>query len=169
MTNRLRTLLWSIGLLGLLAFLALEPSKDLELELTDAGGSTLAVLPLPDGRFDHVYVHSVHRTPVVEKFRTEGAEDPPRLHLHELRYQSQGVGMPSDAEGGFRLEGDTFVLAMDRSFDRIPVMVSPVEGHGLVIQGAFIPFVMYQPPGRRITLSLRTSRHIRLRRIPHHE
>lgn len=167
MTNRFRPLLWVLGLLGLLAILALEPSKELELELTDASGSALAVLALPDGRFDHVFVHSVHRTPVVERFRIEG--DPPRLHLHELRYQSQGVGMPADAEGGFRLEGDTFVLAMDRSFDRIPVMVSPVEGHGLVIQGAFTPFVRYQPPGRRITLSVRTSRSIRLRRIPHHE
>lgn len=167
MTDRFRTLLWLTSLLGLLAVLALEPSKDLELELTDAGGSTLTILPLPHGRFDHVFVHSVHRTPVVERFRIEA--DPPRLHLYELRYQSQGVGMPADAEGGFRLEGDTFVLAMDRSFDQIPVMVSPVEGHGLVIQGAFIPFVRYQPPGRRITLSVRTSRHIRIRRTPHHE
>lgn len=169
MTNRFRRALWVIGLLGLLAALALEPSKDPELELTDASGSVLAALPLPEGRFDHVFIHSVHRTPVVERFEVEASEDPPRLHLYELRYQNQGVGMPADAEGGFRLEGDTFVLAMDRSFDRIPVMVSPVEGHGLVIQGALTPFVRYHAPGQRITLSARMSRHIRLRRLSPHE
>lgn len=169
MTDRIRALLWVTGLLALLAILALEPAREPELVLTDAGGSTLATLPVRDGRFDHVFIHSVHKTPVVERFRVEPTGGAPRLHLYELRYQSQGVGMPTDAEGGFRLEGDTFVLTMDRTFDRLPLMVSPVEGHGLVIQGAFIPFVRYQPPGRRITLSARTSRPIRLRRYHPHE
>lgn len=169
MTNRWRVLPWLIGILVLLAALGLEWRPVPELQLADVDGSTLAILELPEGGFDHVFVHSVHRTPVVERFRIEHPEGRPVMHLYELRYQSQGVGMPSDAEGGFRLEGDTFVLAMDRAFEEIPIMVSPVEGHGLLVGQTFIPFTRFEPPGHRIVLSARSSRHIRLRRSIHHE
>lgn len=158
-----------IALAILLAVLQLEWAREPELVLADGKGVPLAVFALPDGRFEHVFIHSVHQTPVEEKFRIELQDGAPRLHLYELRYQSQGVGMPSDAEGGYRLEGGTFILAMDRSFERLPIMVSPVAGHGITIGGAPTPFVMYQSPGRPIALSARLTRHIRLRRSHPHE
>lgn len=167
MTNGRKALIGILGLTAVLALLLFEWGPVWELRLADAADATLVVIELPEGRFDHVFVHSVHRTPVEERFRIEGADA--RLHLYELRYQNQGVGMPADAEGGYRLEGGTFVLAMDRSFDRIPVMVSPLEGHGIVADGVLFPFARYQPAGRLITLSARMSRHIRLRRYHRHE
>jgi hypothetical protein len=164
MTNRHRALLWATSIAVLFAVLSFERVNVSELVITGADGSLLAVVALPKGRFDHVFIHSVHQTPVAERFRIETTNGRVVMHLYELRYQSQGVGMPADAEGGYRLEGDHFILSMDRTFEQIPIMVSPIAGHGIVTESTFTPFVRLQQPGHRIVLSARTSRHIRLRR-----
>ena len=150
--------------LAILLVWRLELVREPELLLSDGNRVALATLPLPDGRFEHVFTHSVHKTPVDERFQVEAKGDGAAMHLYELRYQSQGVGMPSDAEGGYRLEGNTFILAMDRSFQELPIMVSPVLGHGIVVGGTFTPFANYKQPGQRLVLSARMTRHIRLRR-----
>jgi len=164
MTNPCRLALGSLLVLVLLLAWRLEWVREPELLLAAGDQAPLAAIPLRDGRFEHVFTHSVHKTPVRELFSVEAEGNKTTLHLYELRYQSQGVGMPAGAEGGYRLEGDTFVLAMDRSFPELPIMVSPVAGHGIVAGGAFLPFTQYQPSGRRIVLSARMIRHIRLRR-----
>jgi len=164
MTNPRRLALGSLLALALLLAWRLEWVREPELLLTGGDGTSMATVPLSDGRFEHVFTHSVHRTPVRELFMVEAQGDLAVLQLYELRYQSQGVGMPADAEGGYRLEGSTFVLAMDRSFRELPIMVSPVAGHGIVAGGAFLPFTEYQQPGQRLVLSARMTRHIRLRR-----
>jgi hypothetical protein len=123
------------------------------LLVSDGEGRRLATLVLPDGRFDHVFIHSFHLTPVEERFRIERAGlFRARLRLFELRYESLGVGMPEDAEGGFRLEDGKFVLQMDRSFDRIPILVSIVPGHGIVTAAGFRPFAEWTRLAGRITL-----------------
>ena len=139
--------------LGAVAILAFAFRLEPELLLKDGAGRILACIPLPDARFDHVFIHSFHLTPVEERFIVEssgflGA----RLRLYELRYESLGVGMPDDAELGFRLENGKFILAMDRRFDRIPIMVSIVAGHGIVAGGTFHPFTEWVPPEGRIAL-----------------
>lgn len=154
------------SLLALAALLAwrFEWARETELLVSTEDGVPPAVISLPDGRFKHVFIHSVHKTPVEECFEIEAEEAGPVLHLYELRYQSQGVGMPSDAEGGYRLEGGTFILAMDRSFRELPIMVSPISGHGIMAGNNFTPFTNYQQSGHRLVLAARTIRHIRLRR-----
>jgi len=151
-------------MLGLALLLAwrLQWVREPELLLSVGDRAPVASFPLAHGRFEHVFTHSVHKTPVREFFTVEARGEKLVLHLYELRYQSQGVGMPADAEGGYRLEGDTFVLAMDRSFQELPIMVSPVAGHGLVTGGSFTPFTKYQQSGQRLVLSARMTRHIRL-------
>ena len=158
--------LWYGSMLSLAALLAwrLEWAREPELLVSTGGQGSPAVIPLVDGRFEHVFVHSVHKSPVEERFAVETKEAGPVLHLYELRYRSQGVGMPSGAEGGYRLENGVFILAMDRSFQELPIMVSPVAGHGIVTGGRFIPFTNYQQSGHRLVLAARTIRHIRLRR-----
>lgn len=160
-----RSLVFGLTLcLAILLAWRLELVREPELLLADGNRVVLATLPLPDGGFQHVFIHSVHKTPVSECFRVEAKEDGAVMHLYELRYQSQGVGMPSDAEGGYRLEGNTFILAMDRSFQELQIMVSPVLGHGIVARGTFTPFINYKQPGQRLVLTARMTRHIRLRR-----
>lgn len=158
---------WYLGsalvLAGLLAW-RFELVREPELLFSAGDGAPLAALALPDGHFEHVFVHSVHRTPVSERFEVQERSGGTALHLYELRYQSQGVGMPSDAEGGYRLEGGTFILTMDRTFLELPIMVSPLAGHGLVTGTTFTPFTRYQQSGHRLVLSARMTRRIRLRR-----
>ena len=78
------------------------------------------------------------------------------FHLYELRYQSCGVGMPTEAEDGFRLENGEFVLSMQRRFEKIPVMVSILPGHGLMVEGVFYPFDAWAPPEDTLVLLAKT-------------
>ncbi|MEI6876911.1 MAG: DUF1850 domain-containing protein, partial [Spirochaetota bacterium] len=84
--------------------------------------------------------------------------------LYELRYRDAGVGMPSDAEGGYRLEGGYFILSMNREFRTIPLRVSPVAGHGLSVGGVFHPFLEWAEAGKPLVLSATTRTLIRMRR-----
>ncbi|MDP3176334.1 MAG: DUF1850 domain-containing protein [Spirochaetaceae bacterium] len=133
-------------------------SRVAELVVSAKDGRELAVLRLVDGKFEHRFIHSYHLTPVRERFEVATGEKPgiAPMHLYELRYQSSGVGMPEDAEGGYRLEDGVFVLAMDRSFDRVPVFVSIVPGHGIEVGGIFHPFAEWAEPMQLVVLSSRT-------------
>ncbi|HET7839621.1 MAG TPA: DUF1850 domain-containing protein [Rectinemataceae bacterium] len=153
---------------GLAAFLVLAHPRLVplpELLVSEPGGRLLAAIELPDGRFDHVFVHSVHRSEVVERFAIEASgRGRATLRLYELRYENQGVGMPSDAEGGYRLEDGRFVLSMDRRFEKIPIFVSVLPGHGLLANGAYLPFRNWARPETLIVLSAKTRTHILLGR-----
>jgi hypothetical protein len=117
-----------------------------ELLITDRNSRIVAEIPLKDNRFDHVYVHSIHLTPVVERFKVmPDSAGKPLLHLFELVYESCGVGMPSDTENGFHLVDGKFILDMARDFAVIPLMVSTVEGHGVVANDHFYPFTDWVP------------------------
>jgi hypothetical protein len=143
----------------------LERASAAELVVSGPEGKELAVLGLPDGLFDHAFVHSFHLTPVTERFRVEGdGKGGTVLRLYELRYQSSGVGMPEDAELGYRLENGVFVLKMDRSFASIPLRVSILEGHGITIDGIFWPFTRWAKPEKALLLSGRIRKELRLRR-----
>ncbi len=118
------------------------------LDIYDSRGDRLASLLLSDGIFVHSYIHSINKTRVDEFLRVDGNA----FVLYELRYDSYGVGMPSGAEDGFRLENGRFVLAMHREFTRIDVWISPVPGHGVVIGGELHPFTEWAPREQLLTL-----------------
>ena len=84
---------------------------------------------LNDDWFAVVFVHSVERTLVEERFKVEPDGS---LLLFETRYSSYGAGLPSDAEEGFAVEDGKFVLKLHRRFERIVLRVSHIEGHGMV-------------------------------------
>ena len=128
------------------------------LTISDREARVLAVIPLDTGRFDHVFVHSIHLTPVVERFRVianPGGE--PILHLYELDYESCGMGMPSDTEEGFHLIDGKFILDMSRDFAVIPLMVSIVEGHGVAVDGRFYPFTDWVPQETLLFLAAKAA------------
>jgi len=123
------------------------------LIITDLKGKQLARLALPDDRFSHVFVHSFHLTPVEERMEMDPEGG---FRLYELRYQSCGVGMPTETEEGFRLENGEFILSMQRRFKKIPVMVSILPGHGLIVGGTFYPFDAWAAPEETLVLSARS-------------
>jgi hypothetical protein len=142
-----------------------HPVPEAQLVITAKDGRRLAALPLIEGRFDHVFIHSIHLTPVEERFVVEAdAKGGTDLRLFELRYQSLGVGMPSDAEGGFRLENGRFILTMNRVFKKIPVMVSVVPGHGVTVGQVFHPFTEWVESEDLIFLTGRMVLKIKSRR-----
>lgn len=137
-----------------------------ELLVADSRGRILAAFRPRDGRFEHVFIHSVHLTPVEEFFRIGTDEKgKARLELYELRYENSGVGMPADAEGGYRLENGKFILAMDRKFYSIPLRVSIVPGHGLIVDGEFHPFTDWAAPESPLLIKARIVRVLQSRRL----
>jgi hypothetical protein len=163
--------LW-LGPIALVAALAaawgiLRPSvaQVPELIVAEPNGRALASFRPQDGRFEHVFVHSVHLTPVEELFQIEPEKNgKARLRLYELRYESSGVGMPADAEGGYKLEGGKFILSMNRSFDAIPLRVSIVPGHGIVVDGKLHPFTDWAAPESPLVLRAQIVRVLQTRR-----
>lgn len=128
------------------------------LVVSERESRVIAEIPLQNGRFDHVFVHSFHLTPVVERFRVIADKDgKPILHLFELEYESSGVGMPSDAEGGYHLVDGKFILDMSRDFAVIPVMVSIVAGHGIVVDDRFYAFTDWVPQETQLFLAAKAA------------
>ncbi|MBL8965681.1 MAG: DUF1850 domain-containing protein [Spirochaetaceae bacterium] len=151
----------SAALAALLCATGFEPARGPRLAVLDRKGRELAEIDLPGGRFSQRFLHSFHLTPVEEFFRIEADGG---IRLYELRYESCGVGMPTEAEGGYRLEDGVFVLAMDRSFKNIPLFVSIVPGHGLAAEGNFRPFTDWAAPEELVILQGRTKPTLRIRR-----
>lgn len=155
------------GILLLLLFLAaagfltnrlrFEPA----LRISDQNGRTLARLPLEDGRFIHHFRHTIHLSPVDEYFRIERGT----LRLYELRYDTTSVGMPSDSELGFRIEGNRFVLKMDRTFKKIPLRVSVEPEHAIIADGTYYPLRNWADPMKGLVLTADTLLIIVPRRI----
>ena len=128
------------------------------LTISDRESRVIAEIPLKSGRFDHVFVHSIHLTPVVERFKVIlGPGGAPILHLFELDYESCGVGMPSDTENGYHLVDGKFILDMSRDFAVIPVMVSVVPGHGIAADDHFFPFTDWVPEGTQLFLAAKAA------------
>ncbi len=130
----------------------LSPFSNVDLQIRDANGKMLAILPLADRKFDYVLIHSIHLTKVEERYRVSATGG---LHLYELRYQSSGVGMPADAEEGYRLEDGHFILNMNRTIGTFPLFVSIVPGHGISTGGIFYPFTAWAKPEDVLHISAR--------------
>jgi hypothetical protein len=118
------------------------------LRLYDEKGRHIASLILPDGSFSHRFVHSIHKTPVDEEYRIEGKQ----LALYAIRYDTYGVGMPSDEGENFRIEDGRFVIDLRRSYEKIDIRISHLPGHGISIGGGFFPFTEWADIEDLITL-----------------
>jgi hypothetical protein len=129
----------------------------------DINGRLLAKLTIPDGFFTHHYIHSIHKTPVDEEFRIKDH----MLELYQLKFESYGVGMPTDEGDGFRLENGRFVLDLHRSFKQIDIRVSFIPGHGIIYSGVFHPFTQWVPVEKTVRLRPDTAFIFRFRRKAH--
>ncbi len=106
------------------------------IALCDARGFPRALIALPGGILTHAFTHSVHQTRVDESFRVSAGT----LELFETRFDTYGVGIPTDAGDGFRDEDGRFVVLMTRRFDTLPVRVSHLPGDGLLVGGKLREF-----------------------------
>ena len=95
-------------------------------------GARLSLLALPeeDLSFSITYVHSVTRTPVIERYKLAGSE----IVETEMRFEQHGPGLPTEADaGGTFSNGDgRFVVTMDRHFPTIVMQVHRDQSPRLV-------------------------------------
>jgi hypothetical protein len=138
----------SAALILAAAIIALSITALPAIEVFNDQGKKIASIPVSDGRFAHHYIHSIHKTPVDEEFEIHGKT----LELVRLRYDTYGVGMPSDGGEAFHIEDNRFVVDMTRKFERIDIRVSPIAGHGLVIGGVLHPFTDWVPVESLVTI-----------------
>lgn len=105
----------------------------------------------PSGRFALFFIHSVQKTPVYEFFHIQ--EDN-TLTLVETRFSSFGVGLPYTREDGkLSIKEDTMQLTLNRSFDKIPLRVSPIPEHKIIIDGNHYPLLNFTNPENLIEIT----------------
>jgi hypothetical protein len=100
------------------------------------------------------FVHSVERTPVLEKYRVDRQNN---LVLYATEYESFGVGLPFLAsEGKFTAIDGRFILEMNRVFPTVSLRTWP-EGQ-LTLTARSQQHRLYQmlPSGSMVRLSAGT-------------
>jgi len=87
-----------------------------------------------DDHFILGYTHSVLLTPVEEYFEIDKNNN---LILQKTIYESFGVGLPyeqmNDAE--FEIVDGKFILYMDRTFEKVNMIASPIPKHSITVNG----------------------------------
>ena len=98
-------------------------------------GAPLAHIALPadDPAFTVTYVHSVTRTPVVERYRADGDT----IVETEIRFVQHGPGLPTEADvgGTFTRRDGEFVVSMQRRFAAIVMRVHADQAPRLATGG----------------------------------
>ncbi|WP_159461951.1 DUF1850 domain-containing protein [Salirhabdus sp. Marseille-P4669] len=135
-------------------FIPLFPTLSFEFENT---GEILAFLPIEKKqKFDILYTHSVHLTPVQEKYVMT---DEHTIKQYELIYESYNVGMPSNVEEGEKFveeNGKFHIKNMDRRFPFIDLSVGEiVANHRLIMNDKVIPFHNFVEPGTWVRIKFR--------------
>jgi hypothetical protein len=87
----------------------------------DGARVSLLVLPADDTTFSISYIHSVTRTPVVERYKLAGNE----IVETEINFEQHGPGLPTEADAGgtFTRGNGHFIITMDRHFPTIVMQV----------------------------------------------
>ena len=95
-------------------------------------GAPLARLALPGNAaaFSITYVHSVTRTPVVERYHIDGNE----IVQTGIEFEQHGPGLPTEADPGgtFAHRDGRFIVTMQRRFPAIVMQVHADQAPRLV-------------------------------------
>ncbi|MEO8486423.1 MAG: DUF1850 domain-containing protein [Betaproteobacteria bacterium] len=133
-----------------------------------ASAECLLLTAHPDGRvlgqigvrpanptFTITIVHSVTRTPVVERYRVDGAS----IVQTAIVFSQHGPGLPTeaDADGAWSREGDRFVVTMARRFGTIAMRVHAAQSPRLAVAGDPLPVDLAQWGNRAIALGARAG------------
>ena len=118
----------------LIAFLFATIRNEKVLVIEDIDNPKKVSLILEDDSFSLGYIHSVLLTPAVEYFTVEEDNS---LMLYKTIYESFGVGLPfSKEDGEFEIDGDKFILKVERKFPDLNMRISHIQQHWLEIEGS---------------------------------
>jgi hypothetical protein len=138
-----------IAICSYLSFLPVLVVKDTE------SGRLLWSQPIKNGgSFAIRWIHSIHRTPVVEYYRVQDG----RIVLTEMTFKDYGIGMESELAPGEKLiaEHGTFrIVNMNRLFPALHLFIGQVRAnHTLLYQGKEFPLGMIGKPGSAVTIQV---------------
>ncbi|MDN5331204.1 MAG: hypothetical protein PWP45_429 [Tepidanaerobacteraceae bacterium] len=96
------------------------------------------VIPVISGKFTITFIHSIEKTPVYELYEISADN---KITLNEVRFYSQGTGLPFSTGGIFKNENGQFVIREKRTFSRLSLRVSPLPGHSITVDGKRLDFL----------------------------
>ena len=122
----------SLILAVILVFTGLQERDVLVVEEQKTGEKHL-FFPV-DGHFELGYTHSVLLTPVDEYFEINEQNE---LILQKTIYESFGVGLPYEQieDASFEIVEDKFILYLERSFESVDMVISPIPKHTITVNG----------------------------------
>ncbi|MBN2259752.1 MAG: DUF1850 domain-containing protein [Clostridiales bacterium] len=129
--NSLTIGIFVLGLI-LIGYSIMNLSNEKVLVITNLDNQTTKEFYLPDDTFVLGYTHSVELTPAEEYFTVL---DDNTLLLQRTVYESFGVGLPFEQENDWNFEiiDGKFILYIDREFQSIPMVISPIPNHWIGI------------------------------------
>lgn len=110
-----------------------------------ARAPSLAVCLPPDGRFELRYLHSVERTPVIERYRVAADGS---LWLEGMRFRSAGWGLPHE---GYRRRGVWFETSTPPVLlPELVLRVSPLARQEIRVGGYVLAMADRLPEGTAV-------------------
>lgn len=101
------------------------------LMIQDKTSGKIIEYPLKNKKFSLGYTHSVMKTEAEEFFTTDENE---KIRLVRTEYKSYGVGLPFlPEEGKMTIKDGKFILEINREFENISMVISPIGKHYLRI------------------------------------
>ena len=101
------------------------------LVISDVTSNEKLEFYLPNNNFSLGYTHSVMKTPVEEYFYINEYN---QIVLEKTIYKSYGVGLPFlSEEGELEIVNGDFILKLNRVFNELNMVISPIPKHWLTI------------------------------------
>lgn len=120
------------------------------LIIHDVDAKRESVIDVCSNEFTLFFIHSVQKTPVYEFFKIQKDNT---LSLVKTEYSSYGIGLPYTDEGGnFEIKGNKFILELERNFDKIPIRVSPIPKHAIIVNNKTYPLLKFTEPENLIQI-----------------
>ncbi|WP_167577998.1 DUF1850 domain-containing protein [Ammoniphilus sp. YIM 78166] len=141
-----------------LLILFLAWPTQLALTITDgkSGQQRFAVPMELEDSFGIEFVHSIHKTPVIEEYYIDEQLD---IVLDQVIYESYGVGMPSTIEPGqtYKQENGKYIISnIQRRLKFIDLAIGQmVANHQLKIHNRKVPFSQINPPGSWVRIQVK--------------
>ncbi|MDQ0902315.1 DUF1850 domain-containing protein [Paenibacillus sp. V4I7] len=108
-----------------------------------------------NGRFSLTYIHSIHRTPIEERFFINEKR---QMVLDSMIFESYGVGIPSSLEGNetFRMEnGKMRIENIHRTLEMFELRIGQViADHKLLLRDQVIPLSQLSMPGSAVRFEI---------------
>lgn len=149
---RKRRFWFFIGIISLLLILLNIPLVSV-LAIKSEDGSKLLYFTLlqPKEPFYIQYTHSIHLTPVLEKYYMN---EKMQIVVDSVTYESYGVGMPSDVEENQKFtqkDGKLIISNINRKLPFFEQRIGQViANHKFIVHGAEIPLAEIGPPGSAV-------------------